>query len=59
MPAWRNSRSPRDSNQIASGVTGAVHCLATLAPKTPKELAGWWGLLTALGATLLLFGGLS
>ena len=20
------------------------------------ELAGWWGLLTALGATLLLFG---
>ena len=24
MPAWRNSRSPRDSNQIASGVTGAV-----------------------------------
>ena len=23
------------------------------------ELAGWWGLLTAFGATLLLFGGLS
>ncbi len=23
------------------------------------ELAGWWGLLTALGATLLLFGALS
>jgi hypothetical protein len=22
-------------------------------------LAGWWGLLTALGATLLLFGALS
>jgi hypothetical protein len=23
------------------------------------RLAGWWGLLTALGATLLLFGALS
>ena len=23
------------------------------------ELAGWWGLLTALGATLFLFGALS
>jgi hypothetical protein len=23
------------------------------------ELAGWWGLVTALGATLLLFGALS
>jgi len=25
MPTWRNRLSQRDSNQIASGVAGAVH----------------------------------
>jgi hypothetical protein len=43
MPAWRNSQSPRDSNQIASGVTGAVQAdelqRKSAAAKSVEEIA--------------------
>jgi hypothetical protein len=40
MPARRNRLSPRDSNQLASGVPGAVHYLPrNLRHRAPKQFA--------------------
>src|SRR5581483_6535915 len=43
MPTWRNSLSQRDSNQIASGVTGAVQAaqmgaIGLLEERAPRQL---------------------
>ena len=48
--------SPMSEKYIKPAVVAAGALMMLLGV---YELAGWWGLLTALGATLLLFGALS
>jgi hypothetical protein len=51
---WVESPMPEKYIKPAVVAAGALMMLSGV-----YELAGWWGLLTALGATLLLFGALS
>ena len=54
IPLMKKSQMPEKYIKPAFIVGGTLMMLLGV-----YQLAGWWGLLTAAGATLLLFGALS